>query len=155
MYLCVLQAHLYDTAGGERFRTLTSNYFQNTDAAILMFSVEDQYSFERLEDEIDNARHFLDKEDFVWALVGHKSDLDLEIDQGSIRSRATGLNTKIIYASSKTGDNVIPCLEEVIQRVHCVGNPSSKHRGDSIQLQNRPKVRTSQSGGSSSKGGCC
>lgn len=123
-----------------------------------MFSVEDQYSFERLEDEIENARNFIDSEDFVWALVGHKSDLDLEVDKESIRSKATELNTKVIYASAKTGENVVPCIEEVIRRVHCIGKPcGGKNRGDSIQLQNRiPKVQSSaKTNSSNSKSGCC
>jgi len=63
---------LFDTAGGERFRTLTSNYYFKSDAALLMYSVEDSYSFERLQEEIENAARFLDIDDLVWALVGNK-----------------------------------------------------------------------------------
>ena len=41
--------HYYDTAGGERYRSLLKMYYRNCDAAILMYSVSDRKSFEELE----------------------------------------------------------------------------------------------------------
>lgn len=41
--------HYYDTAGGERYRSLLKMYYRNCDAAILMYSVSDRKSFDELE----------------------------------------------------------------------------------------------------------
>lgn len=117
----LLQANLYDTAGGERFRTLTSNYYLNSDAGILMYSIEDSYSFERLKDEVENAKKFIDPDEFVWAVVGHKSDLNCEISEESITGWAGQLGTKLnFFASSKTGENVVQLFDKVVSHVHKV-----------------------------------
>ena len=110
---------MYDTAGGERYRTLTSNYYMNSDAAILMFSVDDNHSFARLRDEVENAARFIHSEKFVWVLLGHKSDLNREVSLESVVTLAGELNTKLyFFASSKTGDNVVEVLESVLVYVH-------------------------------------
>lgn len=112
---------MFDTAGGERYRTLTSNYYLNSDAAILMYSVEDNYSFERLKDEVENAMKFINSDDFVWAVVGHKADLSCEIAHNSIIAWAAQLNPKLnFFASSKTGENVVQLFDKVIAHVHKV-----------------------------------
>lgn len=110
---------MYDTAGSERFRSLTSNYYFKADAALLMYSVDDSYSFERLQDEIQNAARFVDPDDFVWALIGNKSDLTMEVDARLIEARGEQLHTNLkFFTSAKTGENVLESLEAVIKRVH-------------------------------------
>lgn len=115
----VLQASLFDTAGGERYRTLTSNYYMNSDAAILVYSVDSNYSFARLRDEVENAARFIHSENFVWVLLGHKSDLSREVPVESVLALAKEINTRLcFYASSKTGENVVEVLETVMVYVH-------------------------------------
>ncbi len=112
---------LFDTAGGERYRTLTSNYYMHSDAAILMYSVDDQYSFARLSDEVENAAKFIDTDDFVWVLVGHKSDLSREVPTERVVALAKELDTKLYFlASAKTGENVAEVMESVIRHTHKV-----------------------------------
>lgn len=86
-----------------------------------MYSVEDSYSFERLKDEVDNAMKFINPDDFVWAVVGHKSDLNCEISEQTITSWAAQLETKLnFFASSKTGENVVQLFDKVVSHVHKV-----------------------------------
>ena len=156
----MLQANLYDTAGGERFRTLTSNYYLNSDAAILMYSVEDSYSFERLKDEVDNAAKFIDPEEFVWVLVGHKSDLGCEIAEDSIAAWAAQLGTKLsFFASSKTGENVVQLFDKVVSSVHKVrrGRPA-RHYGHSekgeVHSLSKPQITSTSDSGKLSSCSC-
>ena len=153
------QANLYDTAGGERFRTLTSNYYLNSDAAILMYSVEDSYSFERLKDEVENAKKFVNPDDFVWALVGHKSDLNCEIQEETIVSWAAELGTRLnFFASSKTGENVVQLFDKVVSHVHKVrrGQPAryfSQSHGTTHSL--KPQITKSKNTGKEDTNGGC
>ena len=126
----LLQAYLHDTGGGERFRTLTSNFYRNADAAILMYSVEDRYTFENLQEWVESATDVVDMDSFVFALVGNKSDLPLEVEHESIRARCDILDTQLsFFTSAKTGDNVITSFEKIIQHVHKTksGRPSTTH----------------------------
>ena len=120
------QAYLHDTGGGERFRTLTSNFYRNADAAILMYSVEDSYTFENLQEWVESASEVVDLDTFVFALVGNKSDQPLEVQHESIKARCDMLNTQLsFFTSAKTGENVLQAFEKIISHVHTtkIGRP--------------------------------
>lgn len=70
---------LWDTAGGERFRTLTNTFYRQAHGALLVYSVEDSYTFENLKDWIEDAESHISMETFEWALIGNKSDLTNEV----------------------------------------------------------------------------
>ena len=113
------QAYLVDTGGGERFRTLTSNFYRNADAALLMYSVEDRYTFENLQEWIEDAQNIVDSENFIWALVGNKSDLGREVEDHRVKARCEQLSTRLsFFTSAKTGSNVIESLERVVTQIH-------------------------------------
>ena len=109
------QIILYDTAGGEKFRSLTSNFFKNAHAAVLMFSLNDAVSFYKMELEVQNASPFLTR-DFVWVVVGNKSDLprDPLITEERVEAFCGGLGSRHwLYTSVKTGERVEEVLETV------------------------------------------
>ena len=69
----------YDTAGQEHYRSILNLYFKGTDAAILVYSVNDPKTFEDLKfyynkvvDELPNCLIYL---------IGCKGDLESEVDQ--------------------------------------------------------------------------
>lgn len=142
------QVHLHDTGGGERFRTLTSNFYRNADAAILMYSVEDQYTFENLQEWIENAQDSVDLDNFVWALVGNKCDLPLEIEHDNILDKCEFLGTKLsFFTSAKTGENVKAAFEEIVEAVHEFTTTKPKPSVNNVKI--------SQSTGRSNRPKCC
>jgi GTPase SAR1 family protein len=123
-----------------------------------MYSVEDSYSFERLKDEVDNAAKFIDPEEFVWVLVGHKSDLDCDIAEETIAAWAAQLGTKLnFFASSKTGENVVQLFDKVVSSVHKVrrGRPARQY-GQSYkgQVHDLSKPQITSTSDSSKFSGC-
>jgi len=85
-----------------------------------MYSVEDRFTFENLQEWIENAHDSIDDpENFVWALVGNKCDLPLEIEHDTILSRQEQLQTELsFFTSAKTGDNVTEAFERIIEAIH-------------------------------------
>ena len=143
------QAYLHDTGGGERFRTLTSNFYRNADAAILMYSVEDRYTFENLQEWVESASDVVDLDCFEFALVGNKSDQPLEVEHESIRARCDMLNTQLsFFTSAKTGENVIEAFEKIIEHVHT----AKSGRASSITVRNNIVHPTSSN---TPKRSCC
>lgn len=123
-----------------------------------MYSVEDSYSFERLKDEVDNASKFINADEFVWVLVGHKSDLGCEIAEDSIVAWAAQLDTKLVFsASSKSGENVVQLFDKVVSCVHKVrrGRPA-RHYSQSYGHVNlgKPLITPTSGDSSSSNNGC-
>ena len=118
----LLQVYLHDTGGGERFRTLTSNFYRNASAAILMYSVDEMLSFQNLQEWIENLHSSMipwDPDNFAWAIIGNKCDLPLEIEHGTILSLCKQQNTTMnFFTSAKTGENVKAAFEKIVEDVH-------------------------------------
>ena len=85
---------------------------------MLMYSVEDDYTFDNLQGWINDATDNIDNDDLVWALVGNKCDLPLYIDHKLIESQCSQLDTHLSYfASAKTGENVLVALDSVVEEI--------------------------------------
>ena len=84
-----------------------------------MYSVEDRYTFENLQEWVESAADVVDMDSFVFALVGNKSDLPLEVEHESIRARCDILGTQLsFFTSAKTGDNVMESFEKMVHYLH-------------------------------------
>ncbi len=46
---------LWDTAGQDRFRTITSNYYKGSDGVIFAYSISDRNSFNNMENWINSV----------------------------------------------------------------------------------------------------
>ena len=85
-----------------------------------MYSVEDRYTFESLQEWVESTSDVVDTESsFVFALVGNKSDMPLEVEHESIRARCETLGTQLsFFTSAKTGDNVLESFEKIVHHLH-------------------------------------
>ena len=100
-----------------------------------MYSIEDRYTFENLQEWVESASEVVELDSFVFALVGNKSDLPLEVEHESIKARCDMLNTQLsFFTSAKTGENVVEAFERIVQHVHTVknGRPSGAARNSII-----------------------
>lgn len=110
-----------------------------------MYSVEDKYTFENLQEWVDNASDVVEMDNFVFALVGNKCDLPLEVEHESIKARCESLHTQLsFFTSAKTGDNVLEAFEKILEHVHRVkgGKSSCKPPNQNIV---GPKITPSKS----------
>ena len=87
-----------------------------------MYSVDEMLSFQNLTEWIENLQSSMIPwypDNFVWAIVGNKSDLPLEIEHDTIlhlcKQQATNLN---FFTSAKTGENVKAAFEKIIEELH-------------------------------------
>jgi small GTP-binding protein len=69
-----VKLQIWDTAGLERYRALTSNYFRGTDVICLMYDITNRESFNNLANWIRIIQQTTDEE-FVYLVVGNKMDL--------------------------------------------------------------------------------
>ena len=69
---------LFDTAGQERFRSITKSYINKTDGIILMYDITNRESFDNIRIWLENISEILSNwksEKYVITLLGNKSDL--------------------------------------------------------------------------------
>lgn len=121
-----------------------------------MYSVEDRFTFENLQEWIENAVDSIDDVDnFVWALVGNKSDLPLEIEHDTILSRQEQLETDLsFFTSAKTGANVASTFEHIIEAIH-TKKQGQKPNTLASSGSNSVIIGRTHMASQTSKSGCC
>ena len=116
------QLDLWDTAGIERFATLSASYFQSATAAIMCYSVDDRESFSML------SQHMLDiimhSETCKLFLCGNKTDIGGREDQvrpGDVEEFQIQCDTVVsgIYRTScLTGEGVKDMFDDISRILH-------------------------------------
>lgn len=114
-----IKLNLWDTAGQEKYKSISHAYFRNAVGAILVFSLTDRQSFEDL-DEWVNDLQSLSHPDAEIILVGNKSDLKTErvISDGEVRSYSQRHRFEYIETSAKELINVTSTFLQLAQTIH-------------------------------------
>ena len=98
-----IKLNLWDTAGLERYRSITRSYFRSIAGAVIVFDLTNRESFNKIpiwKNEIIENSH---NKDIQFILVGNKSDLynkivvsDYEIEELSYRLKIDFVKTSVI-----------------------------------------------------------
>lgn len=91
---------MWDTAGQEQFRSLTRNFFQNSDGAIVVYDVNDRISFYKVKEWMESVLNN-SGENVKMALVGNKIDLEREVTFSEGREFANFYNMMYFETSAK------------------------------------------------------
>jgi len=99
---------------------MTSNYYHDACGAMLVYCVEDIYTFENLQEYIEQASLYVNMNTFVWALLGNKADLSCEeVEEDRIEAQCKELQTNLSYSvSAKTGQNITKAFNDLITTIH-------------------------------------
>lgn len=71
-----VKIQLWDTAGHERFRTITPVYYRNVDGVLLIFDITQSSTFEAINFWINELNEKADVDKIEMMLVGNKIDLE-------------------------------------------------------------------------------
>ena len=114
-----IQLTVVDTADGEKFQSLTAQYYRRTNIVLLVCSLDDEISFNRLTKWYQESRYYIDEQDVVYAVCGLKSDLHphqreitLEMMQGFAQHVEFPENC-VFEVSAKTGSGIADMLKTV------------------------------------------
>ncbi|XP_068722150.1 ras-related protein Rab-1D-like [Montipora capricornis] len=107
--------NVWDTAGMERTRSLTSNYYRNAHAVIFVYAVDDLYSLTVLRNWVEDVNK--DAKTAFKFLVGNKTDLvddGIEVDdqQAELFRKNNALHSRY-QVSAKTGAGVKEMFEDI------------------------------------------
>ena len=94
----ILRIQIWDTAGQEKFNSVTSTYFKSTDVVIFVYSINNRNSFERIIQWAKQVDENSSKdEQQLRFLIGNKSDLNLERKVTSKEGKELGDKLGCIY----------------------------------------------------------
>jgi small GTP-binding protein len=110
---------LYDTAGQERFANVTRSYYSKSDAAVIVFALDDEESYRRA--AAFRKTMYDEKPGAPCILVGNKSDIAATPDYSALQKAAVETFQCVagfVAVSAKTDRN---CGDEITRKLaECV-----------------------------------
>ena len=101
-----MKVQLWDTAGQEKYKSITINFFRGTTGALIAFSLDDKKSLENVITWANQLKTIAGDSVFI-VLVGNKCDLsENKISKDYINLMIRKLNVGYFETSAKSGKNV-------------------------------------------------
>jgi len=106
---------IYDTAGQERYRSISLNSMRHCDGVILVYDITNRESFNSISTWMNNIYDIKEK-DFPLILIGNKSDLknQREVTTEEGLEAAEQYKIKFFETSAKEGINVEQSIDELL-----------------------------------------
>ena len=111
-----LKFEIWDTAGQERYRALAKMFYKDANAAVLVYDVTRQASFDELknywtEQVKDNA-----PANIILAIAGNKDDLEAEVDETNAREYAKELGAIYANTTATTSQSINALFIEIAKK---------------------------------------
>ncbi|XP_054821003.1 ras-related protein RABC2a-like [Prosopis cineraria] len=148
-----LKLTIWDTAGQEKFRTLTSSYYRGAHGIVLVYDVTRRDTFTNLSEVWSKELElYSTNQDCMKMLVGNKVDRDSErvVSREEGLALAKELGSSFLECSAKTREKVDKCFEELALKIMEV--PSLLEEGSTVKrniLKQKLEPQAQQ------HGGCC
>lgn len=143
-YLCTFEdtsinLQIWDTAGEEQYRSVGPIYYRRAQAAIVVYDVTIESSFNNLQywiNEFKNASNCSNQDIFI---VGNKIDLfeKIAVDADSAKKFAISNNFHFFQTSAKTGEGVIDLFQNVAKL--CITKNSMENDFTNSLQDNQPQ----------------
>ena len=114
----IVKLQIWDTAGQDRFRSITKNYYKGANGIVVIFSVTDKRTFGNVKSWIHQIKAEVD-EKVTIILVGNKIDdeenREVTKEEGEEAARNFGLD--FFECSAKTGENINSTFNELVLKM--------------------------------------
>ena len=150
-----IKLKLIDTGGQEKYRSMSKSYFRHVDVVLFVFDLNLENSFESIQYWIDLFNESDDGNKIILKyLIGNKSDLEQNVDQGLIDELVK--KNKLLYmsTSAKTKSQIDEMFEYIAGELyeHALKNKKKK-KGKNTQ---KGKILTeSQLNQPTRRNNCC
>jgi len=106
-----VKLQLWDTAGQEKFKSITRSYYRNSVGVIVVYDITNRRTFQHVQDWLAEAEANVggpDPSQCVFQLIGHKADLekDREVLYEEGEYFAKYHKIKFIETSALSGENI-------------------------------------------------
>ncbi|KAI8501927.1 hypothetical protein Bbelb_203390 [Branchiostoma belcheri] len=131
-WLCV-----WDTAGVERFRTLTQGYYRHADAVLLVYSLPDSATLRMLTSWVRevNDRTVMSNTPVLKIIVGNKSDLEHRTSEQAAAELAAAFGCELVLqVSARTGENTWGSYRCPLEQVRTPGGTTGEGMKEALQV---------------------
>ena len=141
---------IFDTAGQERYKSLSNTTIQIADGFLMVFAVDNKNSFNKIVDWINFIEDNVNLEEKVLYLIGNKIDVKTEVRQVTKEEAeefANSKNAKYFETSALKNEGINEAFEEIFKDIYqmhkLINNRNSNFNLDvkNINNQNNKKKK--------------
>ena len=123
-----IKLQIWDTAGQDRFRAITKNYYKGSHGIILIYDVTNLQTFENVKNWVSQIREEAANNVVIY-IAANKIDMEAErkVSRQEGESLAQELGFPFMETSAKSGININETFEDLVERIDKVyGNIPQK-----------------------------
>ena len=115
----VIKAQIWDTAGTEKYRSITNAYYKGAKGAFVVYDISRKSSFNNIDKWLFDLKNNGD-ENINIILIGNKIDLEhqREVTTEEGEKKAVLNKASFIETSAKNGDNIEKAFNLMIENVY-------------------------------------
>ena len=133
-----IKMQIWDTAGHEKFRTITTSYYKSAQAIIILYDITQKSSFDHIRNWITEIDKF-GKQGVLKVIVGNKLDLEnnRKISKEDAENLALKYGLKVWEVSAKDNTNI---EEMFVDTIKTLLEKNSKIISESSSMGNNIKL---------------
>jgi Ras-related protein Rab-1A len=149
----LIKMQIWDTAGHEKFRTITTSYYKSAHAIIILYDITEQTSFDHINNWMIEIDKFA-KQGVLRIIVGNKKDLESkrQVSTKDAESLADKYGIKFMEVSAKDNTNIEALFLDIVKRLL---ENYLKSKGDIINTPSTNNVVLKKDKNLNKKKKCC
>ena len=137
----IVKVQLWDTAGQDKFRAITRNYYKGASGIILIFDVTNIKSYENIKKWINEIKEEI-SEKVAIVLIGNKVDnvQERKISKEQGDKLASEIGVKFFETSAKTGEGINESVFFLVKKIF-ENDPEvkNKYQGRNLKMYNKKR----------------
>ena len=137
----IVKVQLWDTAGQDKFRAITRNYYKGASGIILIFDVTNVKSYENIKKWINEIKEEI-SEKVEIVLIGNKIDnvQERKISKEQGDKLASEIGVKFFETSAKTGEGINESVFFLVKKIF-ENDPEvkNKYQGRNLKMYNKKR----------------
>ena len=137
----IVKIQLWDTAGQDKFRAITRNYYKGASGIILIFDVTNVKSYENIKKWINEIKEEI-SEKVAIVLIGNKIDnvQERKISKEQGDKLASEIGVKFFETSAKTGEGINESIFFLVKKIF-ENDPEvkNKYQGRNLKMYNKKR----------------
>ena len=137
----IVKIQLCDTAGQDKFRAITRNYYKGASGIILIFDVTNIKSYENIKKWINEIKEEISEKVSI-VLIGNKIDnvQERKISKDQGEKLANEIGVKFFETSAKTGEGINESVFFLVKKIF-ENDPEvkNKYQGRNLKMYNKKR----------------
>jgi len=156
---CIVKLEIWDTAGQEKFKSLTPMYYRGANGVFIVYDVTNRNTYEEAKDYVNTVKVKSEKPELVSILLlGNKADLISDsgdyVNKDEVKKFCEEKEIAFFEVSAQTGYNLGPAIKglltgkvewEDISKPGSIGRAPKRKQTDEVgdlELTENPEVST-------------